>query len=401
MDIIPLNLQRKASAVNFILKSKEQKNFCEKEIRLNVATDYVKRGLTINSLQPISTYASDILNLLPTKGEEIAMVHTFQSTIPKWELHRATFDIDNPTFTKSTQPTLLKQLTLEHLTKCYPNHTKIYTDGSKSDKGDTGAAFVIPSLNIVKYFHIGKCYSIYTAELIGILQALKFLKEMITTPDKVLFCVDSKAVLTSLKSSFNKNRENLILEIQNIVSDLIEKGSNITFFWIPAHIGLYGNESADKAAKRGAQHSATATKINIPLAFHEYKCEIKGLVKAEFLKSLENSNDFYSAHCISYTLHINPRVLWKPAIQARSREISSTIFKLRLNALNTKYINNVSCICKKTLSIGHIIKECPVLRDHMKDLQGYEKPLDWILNNESALFQLATKLLSSDIKTSL
>ena len=98
---------------------------------------------------------------------------------------------------------------------------------------------------------------------------------------------------------------------------------------------------------------------------------------------------------------MNPRVFWEPAIQARSREISSTIFKLHLNALNTKYINNVSCICKKSLSIGHIIKECPVLRDHMKDLQCYEKPLDWILNNESALFQLATKLLSSDIKTSL
>ena len=57
----------------------------------------------------------------------------------------------------------------------YPNHLHIFTDGSKLENNQAGAAFYIPKLNISRSFHVGLNYSNYTAELIGIEQGLLYI----------------------------------------------------------------------------------------------------------------------------------------------------------------------------------------------------------------------------------
>ena len=397
MDVLPLDYQRKANAAKFILKSKAIKNFCQNEILLSATTDFAKRGISIKSAQPIRSYALDILDNLPTKGEEIATIQ-YYSNIPSWEMKKAHFDIDNPILNKSTQPGLLKQLTLEHLYRNYGKHLKIYTDGSKLDNGNAGAAFAIPAHNIIKSFHLGKYYSIFTAELIGILQVLKFIKKSNINSSKVVLCVDSKSALISLNGNFNKHRTNVIFEIQGLINELISAGIDIVFFWIPSHITIFGNEMADKAAKDGAKNTDSATRLNIPLAFHEYKCEIERLVKGQFTQTLKSNKEFYSIHCSNYVPSLNPRVLWQSAIKSRPRNLSSLMCKLRLNALTIKYNNNITCCCKNSLSINHIMKECPKLQDPLKNIKGYDQSLDWILNNRAPLLQIATMLICSEIK---
>ena len=51
---------------------------------------------------------------------------------------------------KSLQSHILKVRTQEHLSKYYLQYLQIYTDGSKIENGNCGAAFVIPSKNISK-----------------------------------------------------------------------------------------------------------------------------------------------------------------------------------------------------------------------------------------------------------
>ena len=250
---MPLDYCRKTSAVKFILKSKIYQNFCSKEVLIDAETDFAKRGKNIKAFQPIYSYCSDIINLLPSKGEDIEVVK-FNLPKPEWELKGAKFDIENQTLSKAIQPTHLKQLTLEHLNKNYQNYTKIYTDGSKLDNGEVGAGFAVPSLNITKSYYIGKYFSIFTAELVGIQKALNFIQETKTQNQNMLICVDSKSSLLSLKSTSNKSRENLIFKIKLLINDLLNEGYEITFFWIPAHIDIYGNEAADKAAKKRANN---------------------------------------------------------------------------------------------------------------------------------------------------
>ena len=66
----------------------------------------------------------------------------------------------------------------QHLSENYQNHLKIFTDGSVLENKDAGAAFVIPSLNIEKQYHLGKNYSIFTSELVAIQMALNYLVDL-------------------------------------------------------------------------------------------------------------------------------------------------------------------------------------------------------------------------------
>ena len=61
----------------------------------------------------------------------------------------------------------------------------------------------------------------------------------------------------------------------------------------------------------------------------------------------------------------------KLAIPSRSRYLARVIYKLRLNTWNTKYSQNVTCVCKNILSIKHILLECPITTELFQK-NGYD-----------------------------
>ena len=100
----------------------------------------------------------------------------------------------------------------------------------------------------------------------------------------MLICVDSKAALLAIQNTSVKQREKLIHGIQILIHRMINKNHAITFLWVPAHIGITGNEKADKAAKLGANDSQTFLQIMIPLSFDEYSNEIRRIAKKLYAK---------------------------------------------------------------------------------------------------------------------
>ena len=58
-------------------------------------------------------------------------------------------------------------------------------------------------------------------------------------------------------------------------------------------------------------------------------------------------------------LYINKLKKSKFAIPSCSRYLARVIYKLRLNSWNSKYSQNVICVCKNILSVKHILLECP------------------------------------------
>jgi len=68
---------------------------------------------------------------------------------------------------------------------------------------------------------------------------------------KIAIFSDSKSALESIKSEHSKLRPNLLLEIMEILTKLETK---VTFVWIPAHVNLGGNETADQLVKATLQH---------------------------------------------------------------------------------------------------------------------------------------------------
>ncbi len=106
--------------------------------------------------------------------------------------------------------------------------------------------------------------SVYTAEMTAILMALEWVYEV--RPDKVIICSDSMTVLGSLQS-LETNRTYILTEIMIRLYSLRQVGMIIRFMWVSAHVGIQGNEEAEKIAKESLK--IKEPNINISLSRSE------------------------------------------------------------------------------------------------------------------------------------
>jgi len=124
----------------------------------------------------------------------------------------------------------------------YQDHTKFYTDGSKTEAGVGASVYYNNEIKMNKFPDF--C-SIYTAEALAISHALEIVKQQ--KIDHALILSDS---LSALNSILNIKQPNTISRIiQNQISLLNSNNQFTTLLWIPSHVGIPGNETADVYAK--------------------------------------------------------------------------------------------------------------------------------------------------------
>jgi len=133
---------------------------------------------------------------------------------------------------------------------------QIFTDGSKSEHGvGAGIAIFVQSKleHQLRYTLHNRC-SNNQAELATVKALETIEKSHINDciPRTATVHTDSRITLQSLKNT--KNHNYLIEEIIKKVIALENSKWTITFTWINAHAGIYGNELADKLAKEAARN---------------------------------------------------------------------------------------------------------------------------------------------------
>ena len=278
-------------------------------------------------------------------------------------------------------PYILKNMVNAHIETYYNDYIHIFTDGSVLENGNAGSAFVIPKMKTEKQYHLGKHYSIFTAELVAILMALKHIDDLSITACKLLLCVDSKSALQVIENENAKIRIEMILEIKHVIHRLSCKGINVTFFWVPSHCGIYGNELVDAAAKQAGRNIEGSIKLNINLDLHEYCNHFVNLTKEKVDNMLRTSDSQYSEHCARDYGLLNPKLILKHLCDGHtiSRQLSSLMFKIRLNAFKTKFSKDIKCICGHQVSIKHLLLQCPNIKTEVKKMVGE------ILNSQSPL----------------
>ena len=76
------------------------------------------------------------------------------------------------------------------------------------------------------------------------------------------------------------SREDVVKEIVVVCHQLITRGIDIVLQWVPSHVGVPGNESADRAAKQAAR-GLGATAVHLALSFTDSVETVRGGVRRQ------------------------------------------------------------------------------------------------------------------------
>ena len=63
--------------------------------------------------------------------------------------------------------------------------------------------------------------------------------------------IDSQTAIKRLQLNALTGGQELVFKITQSYSYLASRNISINFYWVPSHLGIYGNEVADKLAKKG------------------------------------------------------------------------------------------------------------------------------------------------------
>ena len=131
----------------------------------------------------------------------------------------------------------------------------VYTDGSGLN-GRIGASTVCLSQGWKRNRTLGteEESTVYAGELTGIRMALHRLRKE-TRPATVF--VDSEAAIQAVQNPRRPSGQYILDQIYYIVRRYNMQG-RVQIRWIPAHIGVPGNEAADEAAREGTQKAGEA-----------------------------------------------------------------------------------------------------------------------------------------------
>ena len=140
----------------------------------------------------------------------------------------------------------MKMSSLKYISETHTNKVKIYTDGSKDPTANTvGEAFVVPELGHTSKIKLNPILSVFTTELIAVEHAW-ILRGGIQNS---VILTDSLSAIQALQNGKSRSRPDKVDNLLSLLNLASTVKFSISIEWIPAHVGIEGNESADMAAK--------------------------------------------------------------------------------------------------------------------------------------------------------
>ena len=340
----PLSLTRDRMSVNFYYRILSHPEHPFKPYLLNTDDDILFQN------RPSCTphLGLRIRNLIfNTSLSNITVRCQSQHNVPPWEMIKISRIHPFKDFNKNnTTPIIFQQLFIAHRSE-YNNYTAIYTDGSKSIN-HVGCSFTCN--NKIFSFKLPSFLSIFSAEFIAIEKALNY----ITTHHHKLFIIytDSESVLESLKSN---TCPPTFISVLKKYHNLQANGFDIKFCWIPSHVGIKGNETADAAAKQAN------TFLNCLIPYTDIKIQTK-----EFM--LKKWQNLWNEQTDNKLYQIKPIISPWPEITPRKHDVLLTRLRIRHSRITHKHLlfGEPAPMCPQChfsiLTIRHILTDCPTLR---------------------------------------
>jgi ribonuclease HI len=131
----------------------------------------------------------------------------------------------------------------------FSGSTLIFTDGSRSEKG-TGFGIYVPGQQSFGY-RLQEPSGVFTAESTALLTALHFVGS--GQPGVFLILTDSLSSIEALRSrKISSRTHSVVYECKEVLWWLRANQFVVRLMWVPAHVGIDGNEMADRIAKESA-----------------------------------------------------------------------------------------------------------------------------------------------------
>ncbi|XP_055524853.1 uncharacterized protein LOC129718269 [Wyeomyia smithii] len=207
-----------------------------------------------NKNQTFPSRCSQILNKLCLELPKIKTEHL--GKIAPWLLPKLDINIEQSAFPKnSTNSDVYKSLFRKML---YENsdYRLMFTDGSKCNAITYYAVFDESNNKILKS-RLPNNSSVYNAELTAILKATKHIFN--SNFNKYIIITDSLSALSAL-SDYSSNHPMIQSIFDNIFS-CQQKSKTIKLYFVPSHMGIHGNEIADKAEKEASHEPNSRGKL--------------------------------------------------------------------------------------------------------------------------------------------
>jgi ribonuclease HI len=131
----------------------------------------------------------------------------------------------------------------------FSGSTLIFTDGSRSEEG-TGFGIYVPGQQGFGYC-LQEPSGVFTAEITALLTALRFVGS--DQPGEFLILTDSLSSIEALRSrKISPRTHSVVYECKEALWRLRANQFVVRLMWVPAHVGIDGNEMVDCIAKESA-----------------------------------------------------------------------------------------------------------------------------------------------------
>ncbi|XP_076046164.1 uncharacterized protein LOC143028238 [Oratosquilla oratoria] len=334
--VLPLRYRLKKDAGRYLFGSARVPNSTEDEM--------YEEWISAPPTAPIHGLPSSVRDLClraglqPSDRRRVAQYQV--DPFPPWTISPAEVELDIPGLGRHDNPHLLAAPTRELLALKYQEEFLVYTDGSVLEDGRTGAGIFLEATRGSFSVKLTPT-TILTAELVAIKEALNKIIAFPDPPSRVTVLSDSRSSLVVIQRGHCPSSPEILNDILQLSDEAAKMGVRFRYQWVPSHVGLHGNEMADKAAKHGAlapKDSETSIHLTASDA-------IRRIDRAAWAQWETDYAATASARGWP-TSYLGPN---PPTLASLPSHISSTISRIRVDHWRTQYTGTY-CACGTELS---------------------------------------------------